>query len=86
MSNGICPRCKGEVEDVEHLFFKHPHSQRRWMDLARELQGTCLGHFFEDYNLWRIIQKVTEGVRHHAILLIIFVEMIGTLWDERNKA
>lgn len=85
VSNGICTQCKGDIEDVAHLFFLYLHS-RRWADLVRDLRGTRLDHFFDDAHPWTIIQKVIGRACQNVIPLFIFYEMAHTLWDERNKS
>lgn len=38
-----------------------------------------------DPSPWSIVRKIIGCVRWEAIPLFVFVEMVSTLWEERNK-
>lgn len=85
VSDGICSRCKEGIEDIRHLFFTCDYNRQRWMELAHELRRSSFEGYFDDLTPWSIFQRVIGSVQRNVVQLFVFVEMITTLWDKRNK-
>lgn len=78
MSNGIYPRCKGKVENVDHLFFSCNHSKSRWAEIASNLRGTNLGVLVVFMGMLSLFLYLSRWWLPFG--------MVATFWDERNKA
>lgn len=85
MNDGMCPRFHLHLEIVEHMFFECKMVRRRWAAITIKLMGTNLAPTFMKNLIGEILYVGINRAHRNPVPLVIIVEMIVSIWWERNQ-
>ena len=77
-----CHLCRGDREDVDHLFFYCPFSHRIWFDIC----SRCLIPFHRCSQVRTISQlsNLRDRFFNYVLMRLILASLVCYIWRERN--
>lgn len=78
-----CVLCNGEIESIDHLFFKCRYSRELVIALASWLQITNIPIRMSEWQHWLIHQAGKPHIRG-KICVTVMSTAVALLWKERN--